>query len=426
MYPTRDPTISYKDQRDAEQALYVLLMIPICLCVVCAGAIGFVIRMVKKKKASIEKEKTAKEDAKIEAASAVTRAQAVAEAAKASAAEQVVATQRAAAAQAIAAQQAAFDEQENAVEAHHATQRSTFHGAHAFIGSPTVMSPIAEIQVALIQLEAACKFEEGATTVVRSARREWRDNVCGAATLALGGAAPVTVVGTEVEPTFALMRTGAVYDVDSAWGGALQPSAPPAPGNEMSTGLLRAPRDSHMNDHSFDARPMDENDVKNENKNTTVAPRGGVELTPMAPMSAASYGAPVTTTATSYRAVSIVELRTQLLKLEAAITVRRQVSMWSKHSHFLRKKWKAYVASEDVAHCVGEDKLLSRLASGLLILDRSLEERVPMARKTKLVWRDQISNQGDVVCVWAGRRAWRQRLEGLGNWRPDKRPFQSP
>lgn len=338
----------------------------------------------------------------------------------------------------VAAKQAATDRAENASEAHRAAQRSTFHGARVFIGSPTVMTPIAEIQLALVQLEAACAFEEGATAAVRAARCEWRDNVRGGATLALGGAAPFVVVGVAAEvanpigtyvrsgavyssdvsggdePTFAPMRTGVVFDVDHAWDGAPQPSAPPAPvGAENSAELLRAPRDSHLNDGSFaslaaaygDVQFQDYGEPHGANKNKNANRHHATELAAMAPM---------TTAPTSYCAVSVVELRTQLLKLEAAMTVNRQKSEWSMHSHFLRKKWSRYVASDDVKRDVGEDKLVSRLASGLLMLDRSLEERVPMARKHELVWRDQIVNQGDVVCVWAARRAWRQRLEGLG------------
>ena len=446
------------------------IAIPICICGCCCFAIAFVVRQLKRSKAGAEQKKQEKAQAKTDKVAAVALATQRAAADEEIIANDFVAAEQAAAALAARLQQAAFDRDANAQEAYRATQRSTFHGARAFIGSPTVMTPIVEIQLALIQLEAACAFEEGATAPVRAARCEWRKNVCGVATLALGGTAPITVVGVAAvvaaevanplgfvrtgavyssdvsggqEPTFAPMRTGAVYSsdvsggreptfapsIDHTWDGARQPSAPPAP--TSSDGLLCAPRDSLLNDSAFaslaaahsdaplhgyresNLNCLDTVDVYGHNKNTNTSAMGAqhrmTELTQMQPMQA-----PVTTAATGYCAVSVAELRTQLLKLEVAMAVESQVCVWSENSHCLRKKWCRYVASEDVDRGVGEDKLVSRLASGLLMLDRSLEERVSIARKQELVWREQIVNQGDVVCVWAARQAWRQRLEGLG------------
>jgi len=310
-----------------------------------------------------------------------------------------------------AQQLAAFRAQELAAEEQLALQRSNRAGAYEFIGSPTVMTPLAEIQIALIQLEAAFSRVNGKKEKDGRMQedREWREAV--RTTLRVTGAPPpVTVIPNPcfITPglataTASTVHTGVVYSADDGWasvamatsgmgggaGGAAAygasapaPSAPPAP------------RESRMSE-------MDNNNVFVANA-AAKPHRMSMEMTPIgapvvvtAPVTAAPSQPPVvTTTPTSYSPVTVAELRTQLLKLEEAIRLPTKVPEWWAHHDFLRRKWLSFLKTDERKG--DEAYACARLASSLLLLDKALATRRPVAEAKDLVWRDLLSNQGDV------------------------------
>ena len=138
--------------------------------------------------------------------------------------------------------------QEFEAETQLAIQRSSRAGAIAFLGAPTEMTPVVEIQIALIQLEAAFiridmtqgypatlsrdgnrgnpsnlslnYLDIAATTLKKN--REWREAVrSGQASPCTGGAAPVTASSNPL----AVQRTGKVYS-DDGWASVAAASAP--------------------------------------------------------------------------------------------------------------------------------------------------------------------------------------------------------
>ena len=136
--------------------------------------------------------------------------------------------------------------QEFEAETQLAIQRSSRAGAIAFLGAPTEMTPVVEIQIALIQLEAAfirIDMTQGyPATLSRDGgpssnlilnyldimrkynkkNREWREAVrSGQASPCTGGAAPVTASSNPL----AVQRTGKVYS-DDGWASVAAASAP--------------------------------------------------------------------------------------------------------------------------------------------------------------------------------------------------------
>ena len=139
--------------------------------------------------------------------------------------------------------------QEFEAETQLAIQRSSRAGAIAFLGAPTEMTPVVEIQIALIQLEAAFiridmtqgypatlsrdgnrvnltsqpprnYLDIAATTLKKN--REWREAVrSGQASPCTGGATPVTASSNPL----AVQRTGKVYS-DDGWASVAAASAP--------------------------------------------------------------------------------------------------------------------------------------------------------------------------------------------------------
>jgi len=307
-----------------------------------------------------------------------------------------------------AQQLAAFRAQELAAEEQLALQRSNRAGAYEFIGSPTVMTPLAEIQIALIQLEAAFSRVNGKKEKDGRMQedREWREAV--RTTLrVIGAPAPVAVIPNPcfttglATATASTVHTGVVYSADDGWASvamatstsgaaaygasAPAPSAPPAP---------REPRMSEMdNNNVFVANAA----AKPHRMSMEMTPIGApvVVVVSAAPVSAAPSQPPVvTTTPTSYSPVTVAELRTQLLKLEEAIRVPTKVHEWSMHHGFLRGKWLSFLKTDERRG--NEAYACARLASSLLLLDKALETRRPCAKAKDLVWRDLLSNQGDV------------------------------
>lgn len=271
---------------------------------------------------------------------------------------------------------AAFRAQELDAEEQLAMQRSNRTGAYNFIGSPTVVTAVAEIQIAMIQLEAAFtrtkengyvvgtlkrihqmesftqwidrlklvidRVNEELVTDRMKEDREWREAVRTSA----------RVIGAA---TLATLRTGVVYSADyggasvamatigaGSFGGAARAASAPAPS----------------------ARPVP-------------------SQPPLVPTSPASYS-PIT----------VSELRTQLLKLEESIPNSKKVHEWTKHSGFLRGKWLFFVKTDD--RDTDEAYACAQLASSLLLLEKALKTHRPVATANELVWRDVHANQGDV------------------------------
>ena len=295
---------------------------------------------------------------------------------------------------------AAFRAQELDAEEQLAMQRSNHTGAYNFIGSPTVVTAVAEIQIAMIQLEAAFtrtkerdsdyvvgtlaripqmesftqwtdrlkrvidRVKEELVTDRMKEDREWREavrtsaHVIGAATLATAISNPCFTTANSVAlatATATTVRTGVVYSADD--GGASVAMATSGTGSVGGAArAASAPAPS--------ARPVP-------------------SQPPLVPTSPASYS-PIT----------VSELRTQLLKLEESIPNSKKVHEWTKHSGFLRGKWLFFVKTDD--RDTDEAYACAQLASSLLLLEKALKTHRPVATANELVWRDVHANQGDV------------------------------
>ena len=295
---------------------------------------------------------------------------------------------------------AAFRAQELDAEEQLAMQRSNHTGAYNFIGSPTVVTAVAEIQIAMIQLEAAFtrtkerdsdyvvgtlaripqmesftqwtdrlkrvidRVKEELVTDRMKEDREWREavrtsaHVIGAATLATAISNPCFTTANSVAlatATATTVRTGVVYSADDGWASVAMATS----GTGSVGGAARA----------------------------ASAPAPSAPPVPSQPHL-------VPTTPTSYSPITVSELRTQLLKLEEAIPNSKKVDEWTKHSGFLRGKWLSFVKTDD--RDADEAYACAQLASSLLLLDKALATRRPVAKAKDLVWRDLLSNQGDV------------------------------